>query len=145
MQRKKWHPKFVVPGFNTVNRSRLPDRWRKQRGNSNKKRLQRSGYGAKPHIGYRNSDAIRYLRSDGKKEILVHNEKELHNVVAQKHQNAIIVIAHDISKRKRLVMQAVADKAGLKVANAIKKQEAPKAPAAQKKEAPKTPDNTVKK
>lgn len=151
MQKKK-HPKFVVPGFGTRNRSRIPDRWRKQRGTDNKKRVALSGYGATPHIGYRNSDSIRYLRADGKKEMLVHNEKELTDLTMKKQENIVVVIAHDVSKRKRIMLQAIADKAGLRIANNVKKTEQPKVekkPAAVTKPktevVPKSENTTVKK
>ncbi|MDE1845774.1 MAG: hypothetical protein KGH53_00610 [Candidatus Micrarchaeota archaeon] len=120
MQKKKWHPKFVVPGFGTRNRSRIPDRWRKQRGTDNKKRVALSGYGATPHVGYKNMEGVRYMRADGKKQVLVHNEKEMQGIVSQKPENTVVIFAHDLSKRKRIMLQAIADKAKIRVANKVK-------------------------
>ncbi|MDE1870234.1 MAG: hypothetical protein KGH71_04605 [Candidatus Micrarchaeota archaeon] len=117
---KKTHPKFVVPGFGTRNRSRIPDRWRKQRGTDNKKRVALSGYGATPHVGYKNMEGVRYMRADGKREVLVHNEKEMHEAAKGKPESTVIVFAHDISKRKRIMLQAIADKAKIRVANKVK-------------------------
>ncbi|MDE1855999.1 MAG: hypothetical protein KGH49_02070 [Candidatus Micrarchaeota archaeon] len=138
VQRKKWHPKFVVPGFGTVNRSRLPDRWRKQRGTDNKKRIARSGYGATPHVGYKNHASVRFMRADGSREVLVHNEKEMHNLAKGSVDGVVAVIAHNISTRKRIVMQGIADKAKLRVANRIKDEKVQKKEPAKKEEAPKT-------
>ncbi|MGI0141220.1 MAG: eL32 family ribosomal protein [Candidatus Micrarchaeales archaeon] len=121
MQKKK-HPKFVVPGYGTRNRSRVPHRWRKQRGTDNKKRVALSGYGATPHIGYKNSDTIRFLRSDGSKQVLVHNEKELMDATKGDVTKVVVVIAHDISRRKRIAMQSIADKHKLRIANKVKEQ-----------------------
>lgn len=112
---KKKHPRFNVPNFGAKHRSRVPDRWRKQRGIDNKKREARQGYGATPVIGYKNSDSVRFARQNGKKEMLVHNERE----IMQVQKDTVARIAHDVSKRKRLAMQRVADMQGIEIANRV--------------------------
>lgn len=117
---KKPHPKFVVPGYRSKGSKGVPHRWRKQRGTDNKKRIARSGYGATPHIGYKASADMRYKRPDGKLEVLVHNESEMMSLAADP-ENVVAMIAHDVSVRKRIAMQGIADKYKLKVANRVKK------------------------
>ncbi len=117
---KKHLPRFVVPGYGTKKRGRVPDRWRKQRGTDNKKRIARSGYGATPHIGYKAGADSRYRRADGRMEVLVHNESEMMSLAANP-ENVVAMIAHDVSARKRKAMQGIADKYKLKVANRVKR------------------------
>ncbi|MDE1825465.1 MAG: hypothetical protein KGH77_03995 [Candidatus Micrarchaeota archaeon] len=117
---KKSHPKFVVPGYGVKNRGRVKHRWRKQRGTDNKKRVALSGYGAMPHIGYKNAKSIRFMRADGSREVLVHNEQELVALTKNPADGMVVVIAHDISKRKRIAMQGVADKFKIRIVNRIK-------------------------
>ena len=133
---KKSHPKFVVPGYGVKNRGRVKHRWRKQRGTDNKKRVALSGYGAMPHIGYKNAPSIRFMRADGSREVLVHNEQELVQLTKNPVEGMVVVIAHDISTRKRIVMQTVADKFKIRIANRVKEV------AAEKKAA--KPKETVK-
>jgi len=131
---KKSHPKFVVPGYNTRNRARVKHRWRKQRGVDNKKRIALSGYGAMPHIGYKNMPGVRFMRADGKQEILVHNESELMAVTKMDVTKVVAVISHDVSARKRIAMQAIADKSKLRIANRLKEKKVePKEKKAEKK------------
>ncbi|MDE1811213.1 MAG: hypothetical protein KGH66_04175, partial [Candidatus Micrarchaeota archaeon] len=61
--KKKPHPKFNVPNFGARSMSRVPERWRKQRGIDNKKRIKRNFMGAEPTIGYGNPKAIRGVRA----------------------------------------------------------------------------------
>ncbi|MDE1761619.1 MAG: hypothetical protein KGH59_01760 [Candidatus Micrarchaeota archaeon] len=138
---KKNHPRFVVPGYGTKNRSRIPDRWRKQRGTDNKKRVALSGYGATPHIGYRNSDSVRFLRADGSREVLVHNHNEL-MALTSNPKEIVVVLAHDLSRRKRLEMQGVADKFKLRIANRTKAPEPKPQKKAPAKAEQKKPDAT---
>ncbi len=115
MIKKKSHPTFNVPNFGAKNRSRVKARWRKQRGIDNKKREQLKGYGARPRIGYKNSESIRHARPDGKKELLVHNEKEL--LMVNHMENYVGRFASSLSRRKRLVLQKVADKEKIRIVN----------------------------
>ncbi len=99
---KKKHPKFNVPNLHAKNRKRVKDRWRKQRGEDNKKRLKKAFMGAIPSIGYRNPEELRGKRANGKKDIIIHNLNELKGL--QNPNDFNIVVAHDVSKRTRNAM-----------------------------------------
>ncbi len=116
---KKSHPTFAVPNLGAPNRKGVKDRWRKQRGIDNKKRVKRSGYGAVPNIGYKNSDSIRHLRQDGTRSLLVRNEQEL--IDASKLKGITVVMAHSLSQRKRAALEGLAKKFGLNVANKVRR------------------------
>ncbi len=117
---KKRHPKFVVPNFGLKTRKRVSARWRMPRGIDSKKRVKKKESGASPSIGYKNRPELRYARSDGVFETLIHNEGELLSAAKTK-KDTIIRFAHSLSVRKRIALQAIADKHGLKVANKVRK------------------------
>ncbi len=116
---KKEHPKFLVPNYGAKSRKGVKERWRAQRGIDSKKRIKRSGYGASPSIGYKNSSDVRFARPDGNWPVVVHNEKEL--LALSNVQNRIAVFAHSLSIRKRTILQKVADANKIKVANRARK------------------------
>ena len=115
MIRKKNHPTFNVPNFGAKNRKRVQERWRKQRGIDSKKRVKRSGYGAVPNIGYRNSDDVRGMRPDGTMGILVRNRKELDE--AMKMEGVSIILASGLSKRTRAELEKAAEAGKARIAN----------------------------
>jgi ribosomal protein L32E len=115
---KKSHPTFAVPNYGAKKRKRVKERWRKQRGMDNKKRIKRSGYGATPKIGYKNSDTIRHLRPDGTFEFLIHNEKELNDAMLR--PGTSVRFANGVSIRKKQVLQKIADSKGVNVVNRVK-------------------------
>lgn len=115
---KKNHPTFNVPNFGAKHRKRVGERWRKPRGIDSKKRIKRSGYGALPGIGYKNSDDTRGFRPDGTVEVLIRNRKELESHT--KEENVSLVLAHGISTRKRLEMQKIAEQKGLRITNRLR-------------------------
>lgn len=115
MIQKKSHPVFKVPNLNAPNRKRVKDRWRKQRGIDNKLREKRSGYGATPGIGYRNSESVRNRRADGKLEILVRNEKDLITAIGK--TDHVARFAANLSKRKRSALLSIASKNNIIVVN----------------------------
>ncbi|MGA3020382.1 MAG: eL32 family ribosomal protein [Candidatus Micrarchaeales archaeon] len=119
MLNRKSHPKFRVPNYRAKSRKGVKERWRAQRGIDNKKRVAKSGYGASPCIGYKNPPNIRFTRSDGTREILVHNEREMFNM--PKDEMYIAIFAHDLSVKKRALLQKIADANRIKVANRLKK------------------------
>ena len=119
MLNRKSHPKFKVPNYGAKSRKGVKYRWRAQRGIDNKKRVAKSGYGASPSIGYKNPDSIRFARSDGAWEILVHNEREM--LAMPKDEMHIAVFAHDLSLKKRTILQKIADANRIKVANRLRK------------------------
>ncbi len=115
---KKNHPKFVVPNYGAKKRKRVQYRWRAQRGIDSKKRVKKKESGASPSIGYKNSSAFRYARPDGTFEALVHNEAELRNLISAGEKRTV-VFAHDLSARKRAVLQKIAAEGKLNVANGV--------------------------
>jgi len=112
---KKLHPTFNVPNFGAKNRKRVKERWRKQRGIDNKKRVKRSGYGAVPNIGYKNNETVRHLRPDGKIAVVIHNQKELE--AAAGNPEVSVIFAHGLSKRTRTELGKIADQKRIRIAN----------------------------
>ncbi len=115
---KKSHPKFNVPNFGARSRSRVPERWRKQRGIDNKKRIKKSFMGAEPTIGYRNSDKVRGVRASGKRLMVAHNANEVKMIKDASMYE--VAIAHDVSKRKRKEIVSAAKDSGINVVNSGK-------------------------
>ncbi len=116
--KKKGHPKFNVPNYGARGRSRVPERWRKQRGIDNKKRIKRNFMGAEPTIGYGNPKSIRGVRANGKRIMLVRNARELERLVKGKAlEGCDITIASNVSLRKRIEITHIASKANLNVTN----------------------------
>jgi large subunit ribosomal protein L32e len=112
---KKSHPKFNVPNFGVKKRSRVPDRWRKQRGIDNKKRIKKDFMGATPTIGYRNPDIVSGMRVSGNRLVVVNNMKELESYAGQ--PGIEVAMAHAIGNKKRALMQKLADQKGIKIVN----------------------------
>ncbi|MGB9732780.1 MAG: eL32 family ribosomal protein [Candidatus Micrarchaeia archaeon] len=119
MLKKKEHPKFVVPNYGAKNRKRVKDRWRSQRGVDNKKKLKKSGYGKMPSIGYKNPDEVRFREKNGLLKVVVHNKNELETLIGKKEEYEV-VLAHDLSKKKKVEIQRIAEMHGFKVANKVK-------------------------
>ena len=117
LMNKRHVPRFAVPNLGAKGRSRVKDRWRVQRGTDSKLRIKRKGYGFTPGIGYKNADAVRFSRPDGSFEVLVHNSMELLALSGRK--GYVARLAHGLSVRKRLEMQASADANGIKVVNRV--------------------------
>ncbi len=115
---KKRHPKFNVPNYGTKNRKRVRERWRKQRGIDNKKRIKKSFTGAEPTIGYRNPEGIRGRRADGRRAVLVHNIGELRTLLENPEGSGFdIMIAGAVGARKRAAISSLAAQNGIKVTN----------------------------
>jgi len=114
---KKSHPKFNVPNFGAKSRSRVPERWRKQRGIDNKKRIKKDFMGAEPTIGYGNPSVLKGVRANGRRIMLVRNTGELNEMVSRGVSGYDVTIAHGVSIRKRIEMTEIAKKAGIKVTN----------------------------
>ena len=114
---KKRHPRFNVPNYGAKKRKRVLARWRKQRGVDNKKRIYKSGYGAVPNIGYKNSENARFRKNGIELEKVVHNEREL---LQMEGSEVVAKFAHDISLRKRTALQEIADKKGIKISNRVR-------------------------
>ncbi|MGC8648812.1 MAG: eL32 family ribosomal protein [Candidatus Micrarchaeia archaeon] len=116
---KKTHPKFNVPNFGAKNRKRVKERWRKQRGIDNKKRIKKSFAGASPSIGYKNPDELRGVRPNGKRLLLIHNKNEMLNFINNetKRISFDVVLAGSLSKRKRIELVELAKQNAIHVAN----------------------------
>jgi len=112
---KRKNPNFTVPNFGAPNRKGVKERWRKQRGVDNKKRVKKQNRGPVPKIGYKNSDMVRYSRPDGSFELLVHNKAELLSVLGMPGYSARF--AHDISSRKRTELRKVAQENKITILN----------------------------
>ncbi|MDE1856920.1 MAG: hypothetical protein KGH98_02430 [Candidatus Micrarchaeota archaeon] len=117
---KRGHPKFNVPNFGTKKRSRVPERWRKQRGIDNKKRIKKSFMGAEPTIGYGNPAEIRGIRANGRRIVIVNNIKEVEAAASAKDRNIDITIGHAVSRRKRVGITKAAEGKGFKVTNGVR-------------------------
>jgi large subunit ribosomal protein L32e len=76
--------------------------WRKPRGIDNKQRLRLKSRPKLPGKGYKNPDEIRGIHPSGLKPFIVHNSKELEELV-EKHGagNILIYIAGGVGRRKR--------------------------------------------
>ncbi len=122
---KKEKPKFNV--LNYGHRKRVKSRWRKPRGTHNKKRMKMAWTGASPGIGYKNPDAIRGLRPDGTKEVLVHNMEGLEGL-----EKVTVRIASKVGARKRKEIEEKAGSMKLKVANPKEKKKKKPAKKAEK-------------
>jgi large subunit ribosomal protein L32e len=118
--KKKGHPTFNVPNFGTKSRSRVPERWRKQRGIDNKKREKMDFMGAEPTIGYRNPESIRGMRINGKRLVLVHNVDELKTVLEGDISAIDVTIAGGVSTRKRIAITEAA-KGKINITNGVYK------------------------
>jgi large subunit ribosomal protein L32e len=119
--KKKAKPIFSIPNYGTKSRSRVPSRWRKQRGIDNKKRVKKNFAGAEPTIGYGNPEAMRGIRATGRRLIVVANMKELHAVLAlpgaaEKYD---VAASHAIARRKRVLMTEAAARANMRLVNGI--------------------------
>ncbi|MGI0134646.1 MAG: eL32 family ribosomal protein [Candidatus Micrarchaeaceae archaeon] len=139
--KRKPHPKFNVPNFGAKSRSRVPRRWRKQRGIDNKKRIKKDFMGAEPTIGYKTPDGIMHIRPNGKRIVIVHNANELKGMISAKRLEGYdVTIAKPVARRKRLEIMAVAKSGNIRVTNPGVAAETAKQPEAGKKQAEKGAD-----
>ncbi len=116
--KKKSHPKFNVPNFGAKNRKRVKERWRKQRGADNKKRIKKAFAGAEPNIGYGNPEETRGVRANGKKVLLIQNINELKQMLADPDiADYDVSLASSLSRKKRLEIIALANQNKIRVTN----------------------------
>ncbi|MCL4382012.1 eL32 family ribosomal protein [Candidatus Marsarchaeota archaeon] len=113
--KKKKHPKFYVPNFGTKSRKGVKERWRKQRGIDNKKRIKKRFMGAEPNIGHGNKKELRGVKINGKVNLLVRNKKEFQ--AALENPSADIVFAHSMSKKLRGEMAKIAEGKKVRITN----------------------------
>ena len=114
--KKKGHPKFNVPNYGTKGRSKVKERWRKQRGVDNKKRVKRAFMGAEPTIGYRNPESVRGARANGRRAVLIHNIAEFRSAISGE-EAVDIILSSSISRRKRPEINKMAQENKVHIAN----------------------------
>ncbi len=114
----KKKPAFTVPNYGAKGRSRLSDRWRKQRGIDNKSRIKRKGYPKGPEIGYGAPKDLRFRKENGLYEVIIHNKNELLNLIGKNDYMA--KFSSSLSKKKRIELQKIADEHNIKIANRVR-------------------------
>jgi len=114
---KKKHPKFNVPNYGAKHRKRVKERWRKQRGIDNKKRIKKSFMGAEPTIGYGNPEELKGVRASGRRAVRISNINELRSVI-EEGSSVDIILAKGLSRRKRAELAKLAHDNELHVVNA---------------------------
>ena len=123
-QMKQKKPVFIM--HEAGQRKELPLKWRKPRGKSNKRRLNRKGHAKKPSLGFRSPEAVRGMHGTGTAAVLVHNS----TFTATLPEG--IIIARRVGKKKRAAIISTAQAAGIRILNL-----SPAAPAAPAQEAAK--------
>ncbi len=106
-----------IPSFQRMNihsKKRVKNKWRKPRGIDSKQRQKLKAYGAIPDIGYRTANAERGLRSNGLKEVLVSNAKQLVGLDAVKN---CIRFSATLGKKKKTQLEKIAKEKKLKMVN----------------------------
>ncbi|MDI9633823.1 MAG: 50S ribosomal protein L32e [Methanolinea sp.] len=95
-------------------KKQLADCWRRPRGLHNKQRIQKKAKGPLPTPGYGSPLVARGLHPSGYREVLVHNPAGLEGLDPERDA---IRIAAGVGAKKRLLIQEMALKAGLKILN----------------------------
>jgi large subunit ribosomal protein L32e len=93
---------------------RLGEKWRKPRGKDSKLRLGKKGKPVIPSTGFRTPKNLRGLHPSGLREVLIHNSKELNDLVPQKH---VVRIGAGVGGRQREKILARAEEIKIKVVN----------------------------
>ncbi|MFP3950138.1 MAG: eL32 family ribosomal protein [Candidatus Micrarchaeia archaeon] len=111
--KKKPKKTFYVPNSTGKRRMKsVKPRWRKQRGEDNKKRQKKAFFGASPKVGNKNAREMRGLHVLGLPEILVSNPSELEGA-----EEILVRIAAGVGKRKRGEIIKKAEEMNLRVLN----------------------------
>ncbi len=119
IMKKKGHPRFNVPNAGAKSRSRVKERWRKQRGIDSKKRVKKSFAGAEPTIGYRNPESIRGIRASGNRAIMVYNTEQLREIISGAEKGYEITLSGALSRRKKAELSKLATDNGINVTNGV--------------------------
>ncbi len=93
---------------------RKADVWRKPKGYNSKLRKRMQGYGRMPDPGYRVPKEVRYLHPIGKKEVLIHNPKELEKYDPKEY---VVRIGGAVGLRKKIDIYKKAKEMGFWVLN----------------------------
>lgn len=100
---------------------RLGEKWRAPKGPRSKMRLKKAGRPAIVEPGYRGPKIVRGFHPCGKKEILVHNIKELEGLNPSLY---VVRIASSVGRKKRIEIIKKAQSLNLKVVNITSKDRA---------------------
>jgi large subunit ribosomal protein L32e len=120
MALKKSHPKFNVPNAGAKNRSRVKERWRKQRGIDSKKRIKKDFAGAEPTIGYGNPESVKGVRASGKRALMVMNLEQLRELISSGEiQGYEITLSGALSRRKKAEMSKLASQNKINITNGV--------------------------
>lgn len=103
-------PKFVRQ--NVAQKKRVGSAWRKPRGIDNKQRVQKSGFGSLPRIGYRTAKSERGLHPTGLKEVLVRTMRDLAGL-----KGVAVRFSATIGGKQKALLVAEAKKMQLKILN----------------------------
>ena len=118
--RKRRRPKFVRQQTHRYLRIRRRGSWRAPRGVQSK---QRRHYGYRPtvvSVGFGSPRAIRGLTPGGFRPVRVENARMVEGLNPKREA---AIIAHGVGVRKRLVLEELARRRGLKVLNPIFKED----------------------
>ncbi|MEM1544959.1 MAG: 50S ribosomal protein L32e [Candidatus Methanomethylicia archaeon] len=107
-------PKFIV--MDSWRLKRLPDGWRRPRGNENKIRICKKGYPIRVKVGYRGPKIIRGYHPSGFRPVIVHNEEELLKINPKREA---AIIAHTVGFRKRSMIESKAKELGIRILNSV--------------------------
>ena len=113
LKRKK--PAFLrQEWFRMGNQRKKWLKWRNVRGNQSKLRQHIKGKGFQPHPGYGLPAELRYFHPSGLKEIIVNNIAELKSADPK---TCAVRIAGSVGNKKRIELQAEAEKMKIKLLN----------------------------
>lgn len=93
---------------------RLGEKWRAPRGPRSKMRLKKAGRPAIVETGYRGPRIVRGFHPCGKREVLVHNVKELEGLNPSLY---VVRIASSVGRKKRIEIIKKAQSLNIKVVN----------------------------
>ena len=114
-QMKAKKPEFLRQDYHKKKRLALV--WRRPKGIDSKLRKNLKGHGFIVQAGYRGPKAVRGMLDNGLMPALVRNVQELNSLDNKTH---IMIIAGSVGLKAKLQLLQLAEKKGLKVANADK-------------------------
>lgn len=95
---------------------RVSENWRKQKGIDSCVRRRFRGTISQPRIGYGSNKKTRHISTNGFKNILIRNPKDLETLLMH-NKTFAGVIAHNISAKKRVIIVEEAKKLNVKITN----------------------------
>ncbi len=111
--KKKPKKTFYVPNSTGKRRMKsVKPRWRRPRGEDNKKKRKKAFFGASPRVGNKNAQDMSGLHVLGLPEILVNNPSELEGA-----EEVLVRIAAGVGKRKKEEIIKKAEGMNLRVLN----------------------------